>query len=70
MEVVVIGTDSKYATIVEKMRQRGMKIIMVPGNTVVIYKFDPHTGFQELTGEDAERYISLFLESTYCIEYY
>jgi len=62
MEVVVIGTDSKYATIVEKMRQREMKVIMVPGNTVVIHKFGPHTGFQELDGDVVERYISLLLE--------
>jgi len=62
MEVAVIGTDSKYATIVEKMRRRGMKVIMVPGNTLVIYKFGPHTGFQELDGDVAERYISSLLE--------
>jgi len=62
MEVVVVGTDSRYVAVVKELRQRGMKVIMVPGDTLVIYKVGPHTGFQELDGDVAEHYISSLLE--------
>jgi len=69
MEVVVVGRDN--ATVVEELRRRGMKVIVVPGDEVVVYVNFPHTGFQELVGEDAERYIqSILAESAYFIEYY
>jgi len=69
MELAVIGMESKYVTVVEELRRRGMKVIMVPGNTVV-YISDPRTGFRELDDDVAEHCISSLLESAYLIEYY
>ncbi len=66
MEVVVIGTDRP--NVAEELRRRGIKVIMVPGNEVIVYI--THTGFQELDGDVAERYISSLLELPYLIEYY
>jgi hypothetical protein len=68
MEVVVIGNT--HTDIVKELRQRGVKVVTVPGNMVLVYKFDPYTGFQELDGDIAERYISLLLESPYFVEYF
>ncbi len=69
MEVVVVGMESRYVTtVIEELKRRGIKVILVPGNVLTIYTF--HNGFQELDGDAAERYISSLLEPLYLIEYY
>jgi hypothetical protein len=68
MEVVVIGMENRYAAVAEELRRRGIRVIMVPGNTLTIYAFN--NGFQELDGEEAERYIQRFLNSVYIVEYF
>jgi len=67
MELVVIGMENK---IVEELRRRGIKVILVPGNEIFVYMNFPHCGFQELVGEAAKRYVSLLVESPYTIEHY
>ena len=67
MELVVMGMEDKIA---EELRRRGIKVILVPGNEIVVYMDFPHSGFQELVGEAARRYVPLLVESPYTIEYY
>jgi GT2 family glycosyltransferase len=68
MELVVIGTESKYAAVALLLRQRGIKVVLVPGAEIVVYAF--HSGFQELAGKEAEHYIQSLLLSPYIIEYH
>ncbi len=66
MEVVVVGMERK--DIIEKLRRRGVRVLVVPGSELTIYFLN---GFQELVGEEAERYVSHLLEDwTYFVEYY
>jgi hypothetical protein len=67
MEVVAVGIENKYVAVAEELQRRGVRVFIVPGNELVVYTY--FSGFQELTGEDAERYISSLLEAYY-IEYY
>jgi len=62
MEVVVIGMESNFSHVAETLRQRGIRVVRVPGNATIVYKFSQHGGFQELDGREAERYISSLLE--------
>jgi transposase len=68
MELVVIGMEN--GKIIEELRRRGVKVILVPGNEIAVYMNFPHSGFQELVGEAAKRYVSLLVESPYTIEHY
>jgi hypothetical protein len=58
MEVVVIGMG-RYTIlkdVVEKLRHR-VKVILVPGDELVVYINSPRSGFKELYGKDAEHYL-------------
>ena len=61
MDVVVIGMDN-VALIkdVEKLRHR-VKVVLAPGNLLIIYRTTPNTGFQELDGQAAELYLKSLL---------
>lgn len=60
MEVVVIGMDKYAKEVVEKLRRRGIRVFIVPGKEVVVYRFN--SGFQELDGGDAVRYLLSLLD--------
>jgi RecB family endonuclease NucS len=59
MEVIVIGVGRLVSTRcdIEKLRQRA-KVVLVPGDELIIYRADPRTGFQEIDGAAAELYLS------------
>jgi hypothetical protein len=60
MDVVVIGMDNTLIKDVEKLRHR-VKVVLVPGNLLIIYRTTPNTGFQELDGQAAELYLKSLL---------
>ncbi len=67
MELIVIGLENRYAALIREIQKR-VKVILIPGNEIVVYRFN--SGFQELVGEEAERYVQSLLDSAYIIEYY
>jgi hypothetical protein len=62
MELVVIGTESKYATLAKEIWQR-TRVVLIPGDEVAVYRFS----VQELVGEEAERYIQALLSPAYVV---
>jgi len=60
MEVVVVGIEHKR--LAEELRRRGVKVAVVPGNALIVYRFGHRSGFQELDGPAAELYISQLVQ--------
>ncbi len=67
IELIAIGLENRYVVLIREMQKR-VKVILIPGNEIVVYRFN--SGFQELVGEEAERYVQSLLESAYIIEHY
>jgi RNA-binding protein YhbY len=56
MDIIVIGMENEH--IIEKLKKRhDVKVILVPGDTLIIYQFNRNTGFREIDGDAAILYL-------------